>query len=484
MGEARDGSNRLSGFQYPRPLAAAGRPSPNQTNRDAQEVNVPKLVIFRGDAVENEVRLTGNTVRIGRHTRNDVVLDDRLNGVSRFHAEIRREGGVYFIVDVNSRNGVWINGRKIKEKAELALGVPATVGAFELALEDDVSTSDFNESGGHTIVSGASTARRDGPERSAIRPKQTAAPSKTPNRQAVLWSAAAAIVLLICAVTFAIVRYRTRPAVEIRPVEAPPVAVVQPPPELPPAEPPVDPNKALNDQDLADARAQIAAKEYAAALRDHLQPLLERDPENADALELKRQVDQAMVAPKKAPPKTEAPAEAETPGIPRRPNEPYADYQARAKRIQTALSDGKASLEKQEYAAAITHFRAVEREQPKYQGVDLLVAEAARQQQKALDEAIGNGQLGEQASKLGLARQWYQRAVEIDPGSTSAREKHASVLGRLNTEANKLFNQASFAQKSGDASGAIQKFQQVVDLMLPGDEIRARATKELEALKR
>ena len=49
-----------------------------------------KLVIFRGDAVETEMHLGGNTVRIGRENRNDIVLDDK--SVSRFHAEVRAEG--------------------------------------------------------------------------------------------------------------------------------------------------------------------------------------------------------------------------------------------------------------------------------------------------------------------------------------------------------------------------------------------------------
>ena len=80
--------------------------------------------------------------------------------MSRFHAEIRPEGNSYVIVDLNSRNGVWINGRRIKEKAALSLGVPATVGAFELALEDDASGTFDGRSRGHpkTIVSSAAVS--------------------------------------------------------------------------------------------------------------------------------------------------------------------------------------------------------------------------------------------------------------------------------------------------------------------------------------
>ena len=84
------GSNRFGSFRRVR--AAAGGP-PRRTHpprpKACEEVNVPRLVVFRGDAVESEVRLSGGPVRIGRHAGNDVVLDDSLNGVSRFHAEIR-----------------------------------------------------------------------------------------------------------------------------------------------------------------------------------------------------------------------------------------------------------------------------------------------------------------------------------------------------------------------------------------------------------
>ena len=114
-----------------------------------------KLVIFRGDAVEHEIHLAGHTVRIGRDNRNEIVLDDK--SVSRFHAEVRADADRYFIVDLKSRNGVWVNGQQIKGKAALALGVPVTLGAYELALEDDVSTGPFGDEppplSQHTVVS-------------------------------------------------------------------------------------------------------------------------------------------------------------------------------------------------------------------------------------------------------------------------------------------------------------------------------------------
>jgi pSer/pThr/pTyr-binding forkhead associated (FHA) protein/tetratricopeptide (TPR) repeat protein len=468
---------------------------------------VPRLVVFRGDAVENEVHLAGNTVHVGRHVRNEVVLDDALNGVSRFHAEIRAENGAYVIVDLNSRNGVWINGRRINTKAPLELGVPATVGAFELVLEDDASgafdrpplsqrtmvnaaSPDRAEASGRTDATGRTggTGRTDGTARPAARSRSAFLPLSAANRQILLWSGAVALVVLVCAVTFAVVRYRTRPT----PLN---MAAIAPPPAAPapatttsvPDAPPENPDKALNEQDLAAAREQMTAGQFAEALRDHVEPVLERDPENAAGLELKRQADEAVAAAVVKPvrkPKPEQPAEVETPGIPRKAGEVWADYLTRVRQVQVAFADGKSSLEKQDYAAAIARFRAVVRDQPKYQGVDALLADAVARQQKAVETAVINGQQNEQANKLLDARRWYERALEIDPASTSARERRASILSRMNTEATRLYNGATFALKAQDTAAAVRQFQQILDTMMPGDEIRDKAAKALEALKR
>jgi len=42
-------------------------------------------------------------------------------GVSRFHAEITFERGVYYLKDLNSSNGTWLNMRKLEPNARLPL---------------------------------------------------------------------------------------------------------------------------------------------------------------------------------------------------------------------------------------------------------------------------------------------------------------------------------------------------------------------------
>jgi tetratricopeptide (TPR) repeat protein len=457
---------------------------------------VSKLVIFRGDAVESEVRLAGRPVRIGRDHRNDIVLDDK--SVSRFHAEVRTEGDKYFIVDLKSRNGVWVNGRQAKGKTELVFGSAVNLGTFELALEDDVPTWEFGEEPSVIDQPRAVIAQLvdqpDRPSRSVTR-AATRAPAATTTRLATWarrqgrsWARAAAAVLLIAGVTFAVVRYQdlrsaSREAIDVPAApQSPPLRTVSP--AVPSTE---DPIKETIDQHLVDARAAIDHRDFATALRDHLAPVLELDPGNQEALDLKRQSDAAMQRgrPPEAAATPQPPAEIETPGIARKAGETWTDYTARVQRIALNLQEGKINVGRQNFALAIARFRLVERDQPKYQGLDVLLAEALGKQQKALEEAMSSGRQNEQAGNLRVARQWYQRAMEVDPNnSTMARDKNAQLLNRMTTEANRLLNQANAALKLGETERAARLYQQIVDSLLPGDEIREKAAKELERSRR
>ena len=458
---------------------------------------MPRLVVFRGDAVESEVRLSGGPVRIGRHTGNDVVLDDSLNGVSRFHAEIRPEGNSYVIVDLNSRNGVWIGGRRIKDKAALLLGVPVTVGAFELALEDDPSgTFDGPVASPRTVATGVavsdtgSSASRSGAPVSASRstPRARAAtPMSAKNRQILMWSGAAVGVLAICVVTYVVLRNKPSPPPQVVAQVEPPATTTTPPPVETPPPPVEDPNKALNEQDLQAARDMIAAGNYTGAIRDHLQLVLERDPENAAALDMKRQAEEANAAARAKARTTVVtpppPVEVETPGIARKAGEGYPEYQARVKGMQVNLTEGKNSLDKNEYAVALARFRLVERDAPKYQGVDALIADATAKQTAAVDKAIDSGQQNEAANKLMDARRWYDQALQYNPSSVVAREKRAAVALKMNQAAAEIYNQATAALKTQNMSLAKRLFQEVFDKTVPGDEYREKASKQLELMK-
>ena len=66
---------------------------------------------------------------IGRSKECDIQLADP--NTSRRHAELRREGTAYWIIDLDSTNGLEVNGRRLK-RAKLEDGDRVTLGATEL----------------------------------------------------------------------------------------------------------------------------------------------------------------------------------------------------------------------------------------------------------------------------------------------------------------------------------------------------------------
>ena len=73
--------------------------------------------------------LAKDALTIGRLDSCDIVLSD--TGVSRKHAEVRREGDEWVIVDLNSTNGTIVNGKAVR-RHRLAQGDRIEVGESTL----------------------------------------------------------------------------------------------------------------------------------------------------------------------------------------------------------------------------------------------------------------------------------------------------------------------------------------------------------------
>ena len=71
----------------------------------------------------------GRLTRIGRRATADIVLDD--SSVSRRHALFLDRDGTPVIADDRSRNGVYVNGRRVRQ-AELHHGDEVRIGASVL----------------------------------------------------------------------------------------------------------------------------------------------------------------------------------------------------------------------------------------------------------------------------------------------------------------------------------------------------------------
>ncbi len=88
----------------------------------------PAAVIVSGTRRE----LGDGALVVGRASGCDVVVDDP--NVSRRHAEIRREDGAYWIVDLGSTNGVTVNGKRV-ERARLTPEDHILIGTTEVRFE-------------------------------------------------------------------------------------------------------------------------------------------------------------------------------------------------------------------------------------------------------------------------------------------------------------------------------------------------------------
>jgi hypothetical protein len=74
-------------------------------------------------------------VVIGRSKECDIQLADP--NVSRRHAELRQEGASYWIVDLDSTNGLEVNGRRLK-RAKLEDGDKITLGSTEVTFRREM----------------------------------------------------------------------------------------------------------------------------------------------------------------------------------------------------------------------------------------------------------------------------------------------------------------------------------------------------------
>jgi Zn-dependent protease with chaperone function len=82
--------------------------------------------------------LRRRVTRIGRNSENDIVLNSER--VSRHHAEIACQGEVFLIADKGSRNGVWVNRRRVHNSTEIKSGDVIRIGRqdFTFTVREDL----------------------------------------------------------------------------------------------------------------------------------------------------------------------------------------------------------------------------------------------------------------------------------------------------------------------------------------------------------
>jgi pSer/pThr/pTyr-binding forkhead associated (FHA) protein len=94
---------------------------------------MPELIIKLGDREVNRVAFTQDIINIGRTEDNEVVIPNL--GVSRQHAQIRKEKDKFIVTDLNSTNGTYLNEERVISK-ELQHGDLIKIGKHTITFEN------------------------------------------------------------------------------------------------------------------------------------------------------------------------------------------------------------------------------------------------------------------------------------------------------------------------------------------------------------
>lgn len=96
---------------------------------DALPAGSALLIVKRGPNNGARFLLDQDLTTVGRHPNADIFLDDVT--VSRRHAEFKRNGNDFEIVDLASLNGTYFDGARV-DQAKLSNGSELQIGKFHL----------------------------------------------------------------------------------------------------------------------------------------------------------------------------------------------------------------------------------------------------------------------------------------------------------------------------------------------------------------
>jgi sigma-B regulation protein RsbU (phosphoserine phosphatase) len=91
---------------------------------------MPEISVHAADGSRRRFTMSGERLTIGRSRESDIFLPDQW--LSRHHAEIKREGEAYYLLDLGSKNGTLLNDTRIQRPELLRDGDVITLGEHRL----------------------------------------------------------------------------------------------------------------------------------------------------------------------------------------------------------------------------------------------------------------------------------------------------------------------------------------------------------------
>ncbi|HET8938213.1 MAG TPA: FHA domain-containing protein, partial [Polyangiales bacterium] len=96
-----------------------------------------RLVISDNEGSTTVVPLLRDEVTIGRKEGNTIRLTER--NISRRHVQLIRMGGIYKLRDLDSYNGVLVNGRKVEGESTITSGDQIQLGDYTILVEEEAT---------------------------------------------------------------------------------------------------------------------------------------------------------------------------------------------------------------------------------------------------------------------------------------------------------------------------------------------------------
>jgi len=143
---------------------------------------VPLLVATKGPLKGKRYSVTTSGLMVGRDDTCDVTIPDA--GVSRQHARVLLHNAAVWVQDEGSRNGVFVNGKRVVRHRQLSPGIEMLIGEHAFTLE---------------LAPGSPSASEPGMEPTASLTASAALPpAPTPSRATL--AAGAAVMLVVVGV--------------------------------------------------------------------------------------------------------------------------------------------------------------------------------------------------------------------------------------------------------------------------------------------
>ena len=398
------------------------------------------LRILGADGSDKVVQLRDRKIQIGRGRDNDVVLADPEKGVSRTHAELRFENGHYVIVDLQSQNGTWVNGRRV-ERAEVPGDAEIVIGDYRLTILTESAVASQHVSAGPTVARPARDLAdfemRERPESPPYRqhvPASAAAAAKSePQRSAVMG------VLLIAGalVIFGTIAWVWGPG---RGQASGPST-----PDARPADPPA---------------ASVAA-----------------DPPPAD---------RSVAPPESAVAKTPVRGvvdRSKADRVARKPGESLDAWKTRSEALETRYAYSKAALDRRDYAAAAGGFQAILLEEPGFLDAPQLLVQANAGLRATANALYHSGQKLDAAGDWVGAAQKYEQARQIQSNIPGLNDALQRIREKLREAGIRAFAQAKQLDASGRTAEAVKEYEKAVQWLSPDDPNRQIARARLTQLK-